>query len=228
MYTFGRIYVDTYVMCISVYMWDVYIYMYIVLSGGTNCWENVFKSVYRYDFIDNKLYDIPSMKNERYGHSMISMLNRYLFIVGGCNRDDNVLQTEFYDRMKNKWDHNIGNILKPMNRCQCLRYENNIYLVSNLNKYTQYYDINNQKWYNTGDLNYYYPNGNKLTTFDYKLLCMSKTNIYNFEIFNQNTGKWVYTDIKNHPIYTINNNYTNNDIKKVKIIDWYHLGRRYW
>ena len=199
----------------------------LILIGGTNCWEDVFNNVSQYDFLEQRWYKWPKLINNRYGHNSITLDEKYIFVVGGCNRNENILNTEWYDRSKKKWEI-IGKLKSPMNKCHCLRYNNSdIFVTSHLNKIVQKFDLNKQKYTLTKPLNYIYPNGNKLCTFDYKLLCLSKTNIYSYEIYDKNTNEWIFTNSKLHPIHPFNKLYTKK-FKKQKILDWYHLGRRYW
>eukprot|EP00483_Globobulimina_turgida_P007816 UN07831 len=196
----------------------------IVFIGGTNCWDNVYKSVEKYDLCEEKWYKLSKLKYARYGHSACTINQRYIFIAGGCDRFYSILNCELYDRQSKKWC-NYGQMLKPAQKCHALPYKDDIFVVGAKDTSVQIFNFEKKHWRFGNKLNYVSSKkGCKLCTFDDKLIAMNRDDISKYEIYDDRENRWYGTDIRNHPINKI---YPKAFMHSDEIFDWFHLGRRY-
>eukprot|EP01083_Nonionella_stella_P079546 218335_1 len=197
----------------------------IVFIGGTNCWNDVYKIVEKYDLVEQKWQRLKSIHYPRYGHSATTINERYIFIAGGCDRFYSIMNCELYDRKYNKW-HKYGSMLKPAQKCHTLKYKDDIFVVGAKDRTVQIFNFEKKQWRFGNKLNYVTSKrGCKLCTIDYKLIAMNKDDITQYQIYDENCNRWYTTSIREHPI---NKLYPPSFMHCDEIFDWFHLGRRYW
>ena len=170
---------------------------------------------------------IPKLKNARYGHSATIVEDRSILVAGGCNQCYSVLDCEMYFRAEGVWK-TIGKLEEPMQNCQSLRYcFEKIVMVGGNTKQVQHFEISKNIWTIGRKLNLKYKNGTKICTINGKLIAAERTNLSRYEIYDKCDDRWILTNSKNHPLDGFHY-YPNTFDVSTEIIDWYHLGRRYW
>lgn len=147
-------------------------------------------------------------------------------MTGGCDRFYPVMNCELYDRKSNTWTQ-YSSMLKPMPKCNILRFKEDIYAIGAKDKTVQIFNFEKKQWRFGASMNgISSKRGCKLCTFDYKLIAMNKDDICKYEIYDENSNRWYSTNIRNHPIHKL---YPKPFMhSNENIFDWFHLGRRYW
>jgi len=195
----------------------------IVFVGGTNCWQNVYKTVERYDLLEHKYKSCASLQFARYGHGGITINERYLFVAGGCDRFYSILNCELYDRKTNQWS-TYSSMLQAANKANVIKYKDDIFVVGAKSRQCQIFSFEKKKWRFAPKLNRVH-NHAKFCTFDYRLIAMDRNDISRYEIFDEASNRWYSTDIRNHPVLAL---YPKPFMHSKNVLDWFHLGRRYW
>merc|ERR1711933_499961 len=157
----------------------------IVFIGGTNCWNEVYGIVEKYDLLEQQWHRLKSLKYPRYGHHAITINERYIFVTGGCDRFYPAMNCELYDRKYNQWN-DYGSMLKPALRCNVCKYKNDIFVIGARDQSVQIFNYEKKQWRFGSKLNSFTSKkGGKLCTFDYRLIAMDKDDITKYQIYDE-------------------------------------------
>ena len=198
----------------------------LVLIGGTNCSKEVYGVVEQYDFLKQRWNRLNKLKHARYGSAAVTIQEKYIFVTGGCDRFYPVMNAEIYDRKSKKWNV-YPSMMKPAQKCNALKYGDDIFVIGSKDDTVQIFNVYQKKWRLAANMNRAAMSnkGTKLCTFDYKLIAMNRDDISKYEIYDSCSNRWYLTNLRNHPVHKI---YPKPFMHSDDIYDWFHLGRRYW